>query len=109
MTLRAARAAAFIVCCLVVAFAVGVPAARAQRRTSVTAPSRATAEQKIQAPLMTEIYRRRGDAAARRVPRSAEGVVVDRHGRATVDVRAQVTAPLTRKIVALGGRVVSTA
>lgn len=105
--MRAARAVAFLVCCATVAVVVGVPALRAQRPLAGEAESKTVARQKIDAPLMREIYRRRGEAAAKRIPASAAGVRVDRHGRAYVAVHAPVTDPLKRKIVVLGGRIVS--
>ena len=106
--MRTARAAAVVLCAFLVAVVIGVPAARAQRRSATDAQSRISLDQKIDPPLLREIYRRRGDAAAKHVPLHATGVTVDRHGRAYVDVHAPVTGPLKRKISALGGRVVST-
>jgi hypothetical protein len=108
LTMRAARAVAFVVCAFVIAVAFGVSAARAQRQSSpAEARTRISPEQKIDPPLLREIYRRRGEAAAKHVPLNAAGVDVDRHGRAYVDVHAPVTSSLTRKISALGGRVVA--
>jgi hypothetical protein len=55
---------------------------------------------------MSEISRRRGDA--RQHAPSRRDVRVDRHGRALVDVRAEVRPALERKVRALGGVLVST-
>ena len=107
--MRAARAVAFFVCCAAVAVALGIPAARAQRRPATVADSRSSAQQKIDAPLLREIYRRRGEAAAWHVPAGSTGVRVDRHGRTYVHVHAPVTSPLKRKIAVLGGKVMSAA
>jgi len=105
--LRTARAAAFFVCCTAIAVFVAVPALRAQRSSIGDSQARAVAaQQKISAPLMKEIYKRRGDG--RRAEAGKTGVRVDRHGRTLVQLRAAMTDPLKRKIYALGGRVVST-
>lgn len=104
--MRTARAAAFIACCVAIAVFVAVPALRAQRRSFAEPQARIVAQQKISAPLMKELYRRRGDT--RRVQAGATGVRVDRHGRTLVTIHAVVNDPLKRKITALGGRIVST-
>ena len=65
-----------------------------------------SAIQKIDARVMTEISRRRGDPRQHAPIR--RDVRVDRHGRALVDVRAQVRPALEKKIKALGGIIVST-
>ena len=104
--MRTARAAAFIVCSAAIAVFVAVPALRAQRISIPDSQARAAAaQQKISQPLMKEIYRRRGDG--RRAQSGTTGVKVDRHGRALVQLRAQMNDPLKRKIYALGGRVIS--
>jgi len=103
---KAVRAVACFVCCVVLAVLAGVPAVRAQRASAAESESHTGAAQKISAPLLKEIYRRRGDG--RRVQPGASGVHVDRHGRTLVDVRAALNDPLKRKIAALGGRVVAT-
>jgi hypothetical protein len=105
---RTARAAVIIFCSLVVVAAVMVPNAKAQRHLTADRAARPASEGKINARLMSEIKIRRGDARARGMRPGSTGVHIDRHGRAYVDVRAQVTAPLQKKIAALGGRVVST-
>jgi hypothetical protein len=105
---QTARAVISLLCCVVVAAAIGVPAARAQRR----APSelaRSLAQQKIDSRLAYEIARRRPDARTRQAARRQTGVKVDRHGRAYVDVHATVSQPLQTKIAALGGRITATA
>ncbi len=108
---RTARSAAFVSLCILVVAAILVPAARAQRTT----PSdwnakdvRTVAQQKINARVLSAIYHRRGDAKGRTVAAGASAIQVDRHGRALVDVRAQVEPALEKKIKALGGLVVST-
>jgi hypothetical protein len=108
--LRTARSAAFVSFCMLVVVAILVPAARAQR----TAPSdwdakdpRTVAQHKINPRVLSAIYHRRGDAKAKWVP-AGGGIQIDRHGRALVDVRAQVQPALEKKIKALGGVVVST-
>jgi hypothetical protein len=104
---KTARAVVFLVAGFVLGVAFLVPAVRAERVAPARREARTIAQLKIDDRLMTEVYRRRGDAAARRVPRGSTGVKVDRHGRAYIDVRAAVSAPLQKKITALGGRVVS--
>lgn len=106
--MKTARAVAFVVAGLVLGVAFLVPAVRAERVAPAKREARTIAQLKIDDRLMTEVYRRRGDAPARRLPRGRTGVKVDRHGRAYVDVRAALSEPLQKKITALGGRVVST-
>jgi hypothetical protein len=97
---------------MVVAAAILVPAVRAQRNTSDDwhhKDVRTVAQQKINPRVLSAIYHRRGDAKATSVPAPAtQAVQVDRHGRAFVDVRAQVRPELEKKFKALGGVVVST-
>jgi len=57
--------------------------------------------------VLSEIYRRRGDARQQNLTVERAGVSLDRHGRALVDVRADVQPALEKKIKALGGVVVS--
>jgi hypothetical protein len=88
-----------------------VPAARAQRNAppdTKARDARTVAQQKINAHVLTAIYRRRGDLQGKIVAKDSTNVQVDRHGRALVDVRAQVRPELEKKIKALGGIVVST-
>lgn len=104
--MRTARAAAFFVCCAAIAVFIAVPALRAQRSAAPDSQARViAAQQKISAPLMKEIYKRRGDG--RRAQTGTTGVRVDRHGRTLVQLSANMTDPLKRKIYALGGRIVS--
>jgi len=109
--LRTVRSLAFALFCVVVMAAIVMPAVRAQR----TAPAerqardaRTLAKQKINPKVLTAIYHRRGDARGKSVPATAARVHVDRHGRALVDVRAQVRPELEKKFKALGGILVST-
>jgi hypothetical protein len=92
--------------------AIVVPAARAQRSTVQDwhqRDARTVAQQKINPKVLSAIYHRRGDAKARTVQAASQPQIqVDRHGRAYVDVRAQVRPELENKFRALGGIVVST-
>jgi hypothetical protein len=69
---------------------------------------RTPAQQKINSQVLFEIYRRRGEAARQGVPPAATGVKIDARDRALVDIRAEVTPALQKKIRTLGGAVVST-
>lgn len=107
--MKIARALGFVVFAVLFTAFVVAPAVRAQRtlpadRTGRSA--RTAAEQKINPSLMSEMHRRRGDV--RPPAASNSSVRVDRHGRALVDVRAQVRPDLQKRIRALGGVVVST-
>ena len=106
------RPAAFASLCLLVVAALVVPAARAQRSTPDDwhqRDARTVAQQKINPRVLSAIYHRRGDAKARTVPAASQASIqVDRHGRALVDVRAQVRPDLEKKFKALGGVVVTT-
>lgn len=105
--MKAARAVAFVLSGLLLGAALLVPAVRAERVGPEKREARTLAQQKIDDRVMTEVRRRRGDTAMRGVKNGANGVRVDRHGRAFVDVHAPVSDPLQKKITALGGRVVS--
>jgi hypothetical protein len=109
--LRTVRSAVFALFCLTVMAAIVMPAVRAQRTTPADRRARdvrTLAQQKINPRVLTAIYHRRGDARGKTVPASAARVQVDRHGRALVDVRAQVRPALEKKIKALGGVLVWT-
>jgi hypothetical protein len=109
--LRTVRSAGFALFCVIVMAAILVPALRAQRNSApVRRPAevRTLAQQKINPRVLTAIYRRRGDARGKVVVANSAGISVDRHGRALVDVRAQVRPELEKKFRALGGVVVST-
>jgi len=69
---------------------------------------RTAAQQKINSQLLYEIYRRRGEAERKGVPPGRTGVKIDARGRALIDVRADVTAALQRKIRGYGGAILST-
>jgi hypothetical protein len=103
------RAAGFVLICAVAIAAIVVPAVRAQRNAPPdrSADVRTAAQQKINPRVMTAIYHRRGDARGKVVAANSAGIQVDRHGRALVDVRAQVRPELEKKFRALGGIVVS--
>jgi hypothetical protein len=106
------RSAAFATLCLLAAAAILVPAARAQRTGAEDwhkRDARTVAQQKINPNVLSAIYQRRGDAKARTVQTAPQQQIqVDRHGRAYVDVRAQVRPELEKKFRALGGIVVTT-
>jgi hypothetical protein len=70
--------------------------------------SRTPAQQKINSQLLYEIYRLRGEAERKGVPTGPTGVKIDTKQRALVDVRAEVTPALEKKIAALGASIVST-
>jgi hypothetical protein len=105
------RSAGFALLCIFVMAVIVVPAARAQRKALPdTRPrdARTRAQEKISPRVLTAIYHRRGDAKGKTVPSSGASIQVDRHGRALVDVRAEVRPELEKKFKALGGIVVST-
>jgi hypothetical protein len=105
------RSAGFVLLCVLAAAVIVVPAARAQRSAppvSKARDARTVAQRKINPRVLTAIYRRRGDLRAKAVANDGVSVQVDRHGRALVDVRAQVRPDLEKKMKALGGIVVST-
>jgi hypothetical protein len=110
--LRTVRSAGFPLFCMLVIItmaAIVVPAARAPRPVGPDRrDARTLAHQKINARVLTAIYHRRGDAKGKVVSANGAGIQVDRHGRALVDVRAEVRPELEKKIKALGGVVVST-
>ena len=70
--------------------------------------ARTPAQKKIDSQLLQEIYRLRGSAAQKRVPSATTGVKIDEKQRALVDVRADVTPELQKKVRSLKGTIVST-
>jgi len=104
------RSTGFALLCMVAAAIIVVPAVRAQRSAPPDASrdARTVAQKKISPRLLSAIYRRRGDLQGKAVAKDPSSIQVDRHGRALVDVRAQVRPDLEKKIKALGGIVVST-
>jgi len=107
---RTARSLTFALFCLVLIATIVMPAVRAQREDPVerrTRDMRTMAQQKINPRVLTAIYHRRGDAKGKVVPASVARVQVDRHGRALVDVRAELRPQLEKKFKALGGILVS--
>ncbi len=70
--------------------------------------SRTRAQQKIDSQLLFEIYRKQGTGAEERVPSEKTGIKIDRQGRAFVDVRAEVTQAVQKKIRDLGGTIYTT-
>jgi hypothetical protein len=69
--------------------------------------ARTSAQRKINSQLLYEIYRRRGEAQRKGVPPGPTDVRIDKHGRALVDVRAEVVPAIEKKIRDLGGVVIS--
>ena len=109
--LRAARSVVFALFCIVLMTTVVMPAVRAQRSVPAEQRSRdvrSLAQQKINPRVLAEIYHRRGDAKGKTMPKPVDRLTVDRHGRALVDVRAQVRPELEKKFKALGGIIRST-
>ena len=109
-TVRTVRSLTFALFCLVLLATIVMPAVRAQREDPVDRKARDIrnmAQQKINPRVMTAIYHRRGDAKGKAIPASAARVQVDRHGRALVDVRAQIRPELEKKFKALGGILIS--
>ena len=108
--MRTVRSTGFAFCCVLVMAAIVVPALRAQRNAPVSRQRdiRTLAQQKINGRVLSAIYHRRGDSRGRVVPIDGAAIQVDRHGRALVDVRAQVQPELQKKIKALGGIVLTT-
>jgi hypothetical protein len=108
--LRTARTVSFVVFCVGAAAAVGVPAVRAQRAAQIASQprdARTVAQSKIAPRVLSEIYRRRGDAREKSLRVERGNVPLDRHGRVLVDIRADVRPALEKKIKALGGVIVS--
>lgn len=89
-----------------------IPALRASVHAQPPLPSekasRTPAQRKINSQLLYELYRLRGQALQKQVPPGPTGVKMDRHRRALVDVRAEVTPALQAKVRALGGTIQST-
>jgi hypothetical protein len=79
-----------------------------QRSQRSERESRTAAQRKIGSQLLHEIYRSRGQAVEKNVPPGETGVKIDQKGRALVDVRAEVTQALEKKVASLGSTIVST-
>lgn len=84
------------------------PASPVQRPAASERESRTPAQQKIDSQLLYELYRLRGEAKQKQVPPDPTGVRIDGTGRALVDVRAEVTPALVKKITTLGATIRST-
>ena len=69
--------------------------------------SRTPAQRKIDSQLLYEIDRVRGPAAENTVPPRRTGVKLDGKKRALVDIRADATPGLQRKVASLKGTIVS--
>jgi hypothetical protein len=68
--------------------------------------TRTAAQRKIDSQILYEVYRLRGEAARKGVPPGPTGVRIDDRRRALVDIRAEVSPALDRKLVKLGASVV---
>ena len=69
--------------------------------------ARTPAQQKINSQVLYEIYRARGEAKAKHVPPDPTLVRIDQKGRALIDIRAEVTPALKKKVLASKGTIVS--
>lgn len=106
-----------VVATLIFLFAGLVPAAQGQRLTPEAArqigvlleekASRTPEQQKIDSALVLEVKRRRGDPLFQRLPQLRSRVSTDAGARVLVDIRAEVTDALLRRIEAGGGEVLS--
>lgn len=70
--------------------------------------ARTPAQQKIESRLLYEIYRKRGQAAAKQIPPGPTDVRIDARGRALVDIRAFVTPSLIARVKRSGGTILTT-
>lgn len=66
------------------------------------------AQTKLDTHLLTEIFRKQGTAEKRGLPPGPTGVKVDKDDRAYVDIRAEVTPALIKKVEDAGSKVIST-
>ena len=84
----------------------------AQTNAPKPAPSekdgRTPAQRKIDSQLLYELYRLRGQSKAKGVPDGPTGVRLDPQHRALVDVRADVSPALKKRMTDLGATIVST-
>jgi hypothetical protein len=92
---------------------IAVSVARTQERSSPKpAPpekdARTPAQRKINSQILYEIYRRRGEAEKKGVPPGPTDVRIDKKDRALVDLRANVTTALEKKLRDAGSRIIST-
>jgi hypothetical protein len=83
------------------------PAPQHDRRSEKEA--RTPAQAKMDSQLLYEVYRARGTARQHGVPPGPTTVRIDSGQRALVDVRAEVTPALRKRIQTLGGTIQSTA
>jgi hypothetical protein len=100
-----------LACAIVIAGLVSPAAAcslHAQREAIPEKESRTPAQRKINSQLLYELYRLRGEANQKQVPPDPTGVKVDAKHRALIDVRADVTPALEKKVRSLGGTIQST-
>jgi hypothetical protein len=84
------------------------PVPSVQRPVASEKESRTPAQKKIDSQILYELYRVRGQAKQKNVPPDPTGVRIDPAGRALVDVRADVTPVLEKKVGDLGGTIQST-
>ena len=90
------------------AIAAARPSTHPQRPEPSEKESRTPAQRKINSQLLYELYRLRGEAKRKNVPPDPTGVRIDGQRRALVDVRAEVTPALQKKVLRLGGTIQST-
>lgn len=69
---------------------------------------RTPAQRKIDSQLLYELYRLRGQSKAKGVPDGPTGVRLDPKHRALVDLRAEVSPALQKRVTDLGATIVST-
>jgi hypothetical protein len=105
---RLTAAALAILLAAAAASAEGACAADFQTSRPSEKEARTPAQRKINSQLLFEIYRRRGEAGRKGVPPGPTDVKIDDAGRALVDVRAEVTPAIEKKIRDLDGVVIST-
>jgi hypothetical protein len=99
-----------VIPCIALMMCLGAPAPAAGRppQEIPEKDARSPAQQKIESRLLFEIYRKRGQAAAKQVPPGPTGVRIDTKGRALVDIRAIVTPALLARVKKSGGVILST-
>ena len=78
-----------------------------QRPAASEKDARTPAQRKIDSQLLYEIYRLRGEAKQKGVPEGPTGVRVDGRHRALVDVRAEISAALERRVRDAGATIVT--
>lgn len=88
----------------------GTAISSARQQTAATKAEKETrtaAQQKIDSQILQEIYRKRGEAAEKRVPEGSTLVRIDDKGRALVDIRVKVSSDTLNLVKRRGGSIVS--